>query len=167
VTGGGRAVAGRASGAGDAEMRIGDAAAALGVTTRALRYYEQRGLVTARRAPSGHREYADDDVERLRTVRLLLESGLTIEDVRDMFQLLESAPRAADGADRCPGREVVLRRMAELDQRIARLTELRGRLARRIEDRFEGVFPEGPTAVPASADRPGHEPARAAVRVPG
>ncbi|MEK8171174.1 MerR family transcriptional regulator [Streptomyces sp. M19] len=38
-------------------MRIGDAAAAVGMTTRALRYYEQRGLLTARRTASGQRDY--------------------------------------------------------------------------------------------------------------
>lgn len=43
-------------------MRIGDAAAAAGMTPRALRYYEQQGLVTARRTPSGHRVYDAEDI---------------------------------------------------------------------------------------------------------
>jgi MerR family copper efflux transcriptional regulator len=55
-------------------MRIGDAAAAVGVTTRTLRYYEQRGLVTARRTVSGQREYGAEDVRRLHAVRELLDS---------------------------------------------------------------------------------------------
>ncbi len=73
-------------------MRIGDAAAALGVTTRTLRYYEQRGLVTARRTPSGQREYDEEDVRRLHAVRELLDSGLTIGDVRVLIDILDALP---------------------------------------------------------------------------
>ncbi|NGO73308.1 MerR family transcriptional regulator [Streptomyces boncukensis] len=122
-------------------MRIGDAATALGTTPRALRYYEQRGLLRAARAPSGHREYGAADLERLRTVRLLLESGLTIENVRDILDLPDTPPPLPDDPENCPARDVVLRRIAELDRGIARLMELRARLAERCEDRFAGILP--------------------------
>lgn len=69
-------------------MRIGDAAAAAGMTPRALRYYEQQGLVTARRTPSGHRVYDEEDIRRLRAVRELRDAGLTVGDVRAFAHLL-------------------------------------------------------------------------------
>ncbi|WP_415852623.1 MerR family transcriptional regulator, partial [Streptomyces albus] len=50
-------------------MRIGDAAALVGVTPRALRYYEQRGLLRVRRNAVGHREYDEAELRRLRVVR--------------------------------------------------------------------------------------------------
>ncbi|MFJ9415924.1 MerR family transcriptional regulator [Streptomyces sp. NPDC101227] len=122
-------------------MRIGDAAAAAGLTPRTLRYYEQQGLVTARRTPSGHREYDAEDIRRLRAVRELREAGLTVGDVRAFAHLLATMP---DGgvpelipkdprAGRCAVAEVVARRrLADLDARIARLSQLRGRLAARL-----------------------------------
>ncbi|WP_030373964.1 MerR family transcriptional regulator [Streptomyces rimosus] len=136
-------------------MRIGDAAAAAGMTARALRYYEEQGLVTARRTPSGHRVYAPEDVRRLRTVRELLDAGLTVGDIRSFAPLLDSLPPggvsalfapgngAPDGAgdgladgpghDDCRAAEAVARRrLADLDARIERLTMLRGRLARQL-----------------------------------
>ncbi|MEU7255339.1 MerR family transcriptional regulator [Streptomyces rimosus] len=136
-------------------MRIGDAAAAAGMTARALRYYEEQGLVTARRTPSGHRVYAPEDVRRLRTVRELLDAGLTVGDIRSFAPLLDSLPpggvsalfapgngardAAGDGLADGPGRDdcraaeaVARRRLADLDARIERLTLLRGRLARQL-----------------------------------
>ncbi|MFJ9406130.1 MerR family transcriptional regulator [Streptomyces sp. NPDC101393] len=122
-------------------MRIGDAATAAGMTPRALRYYEQQGLVTARRTPSGHRVYDAEDVRRLRAVRELRDAGLTVGDVREFAHLLRTMP--ANGVpDLIPtGREagpcsavetVARRRLADLDARIEQLSLLRARLAARL-----------------------------------
>ncbi|MFJ6746977.1 MULTISPECIES: MerR family transcriptional regulator [unclassified Streptomyces] len=122
-------------------MRIGDAATAAGMTPRALRYYEQQGLVTARRTPSGHRVYDAEDVRRLRAVRELRDAGLTVGDVREFAHLLRTMP--SNGVpDLIPtGREagpcsavetVARRRLADLDARIEQLSLLRARLAARL-----------------------------------
>ncbi|MEU5029838.1 MerR family transcriptional regulator [Streptomyces milbemycinicus] len=131
-------------------MRIGDAAAAAGLTPRALRYYEERGLLTAHRTSSGHRDYTAEDVRHLRAVRELLTAGLTIEDVRALVSAIEALPAnrrdrpalsepRTDGprADGEPGlctvpNMIVRRRLAYLDERIERLTELRDGLAQRV-----------------------------------
>ncbi|MER7794673.1 MerR family transcriptional regulator [Streptomyces sp. NPDC097640] len=119
-------------------MRIGDAAAAAGLTPRALRYYEQRGLLTARRTPSGHRDYTAEDVRHLRAVRELLTAGLTIEDVRALVAAIEALPAAAEPrTDGEPGlctlpNMIVRRRLTYLDERIERLTELRDGLTQRV-----------------------------------
>jgi len=125
-------------------MRIGDAAAAVGVTTRTLRYYEQRGLVTARRTASGQREYGEEDVRRLHAVRGLLDSGLTIGDVRRLIDIIDALPdsptvpqvRPGPYSDKCVVPQVAIRRLAELDARIRQLTELRDRLADGLDLRF-------------------------------
>ncbi|MFG2223845.1 MerR family transcriptional regulator [Streptomyces sp. NPDC050161] len=125
----------------EGRMRIGDAAAAAGMTPRALRYYEQQGLLTARRTPAGHREYDAEDVRRLRAVRDLREAGLTVGDVRAFAHLLHTLPPSGlpeliprdPGAQRCGAAETVARRrLADLDDRIARLSQLRARLAARL-----------------------------------
>lgn len=132
-------------------MRIGDAAAAAGLTPRALRYYEQQGLIAPRRTPSGHREYGEREVGRLRAVRELLEAGLTIADVGAFLTALDG-PSGGAGPDGCALGKVSARRLAELDARIERLTRLRARLAEGIEDRFE-------TALDPVLGRAGGEPA--------
>ena len=75
-------------------MRIGDAAAAAGTTPRALRFYEENGLLPPPpRTAAGQRVYGPRDVRRLRVIRQLLELGLTVADVRlaaDRLDLLDS-----------------------------------------------------------------------------
>ena len=49
-------------------MRIGELAREAGTTPRTVRYYEEIGLLpeAGSRPAGGHREYGDDDLERLR-----------------------------------------------------------------------------------------------------
>ncbi|MFE2428101.1 MerR family transcriptional regulator [Streptomyces sp. NPDC059373] len=119
-------------------MRIGQAAAAAGLTPRALRYYEERGLLETRRTSAGYREYGPEDVARLRVVRELLEAGLTIADVRAIVPQLRPLPAdgTVDGSPTawpCEAAQTLWRRrLDDLDRRIDRLTRVRERLARGI-----------------------------------
>ncbi|MFK0214772.1 MULTISPECIES: MerR family transcriptional regulator [unclassified Streptomyces] len=142
-------------------MRIGDAAAAAGTTPRALRLYEQRGLLPpADRTPTGQRRYGPDDVERVRVVRELLGLGLTIEDVRACVDRLPQLDAEAIRSRRVPegvcvrASPVVSRRLAALDAEIARLTRRRDALAARA---VTGPGP-GPAA-PEATHRPEPAPA--------
>ncbi|GJF33563.1 hypothetical protein KNE206_62630 [Kitasatospora sp. NE20-6] len=119
-------------------MRIGDAAAAAGTTPRALRLYEQRGLLPPPvRTPSGQRVYGPAEVARVGVIRRLLALGLTIEDLRSRahrLDLLGEDPPAVCATSGGGGPEtftpVVEHRLAVLDTEIARLTRLRDDLAR-------------------------------------
>ncbi|TVT38732.1 MerR family transcriptional regulator [Amycolatopsis rhizosphaerae] len=117
-------------------MRIGDAAAAAGTTPRALRFYEQRGLLPPPpRTQTGQRQYGAREIARVRIIRELLSLGLTVEDVRacaHRLHLLEedALPQYGEGVcTRTSG--VVERRIAALDAEIGRLTRLRDQLAAR------------------------------------
>ena len=117
-------------------MRIGDAAAAAGTTPRALRFYEERGLLPPpARSASGQREYGPRHVSRVRLVRELLGLGLTVEDLRscaDRLHVLEEDSLPEYGGDGCVLTSgIVARRLAALDSEIARLTRLRDALAER------------------------------------
>ena len=57
-------------------MRIGEVAARAGVSVRALRYYEDQGLLASRRTPSGQRRYDAGAVERVGLIRQLYAAGL-------------------------------------------------------------------------------------------
>ncbi|MEU6393685.1 MerR family transcriptional regulator [Streptomyces sp. NPDC046939] len=118
-------------------MRIGDAAAATGTTPRALRFYEERGLLPPpRRTATGQRDYAEQDLARIRVVRQLLSLGLTVADVRacaDRIDLLIAQPDrtcTAPVPGSAPG--IVQLRIDALDAEIERLTTLRARLAQQL-----------------------------------
>lgn len=108
-------------------MRIGELAGATGTTARALRHYEQAGLISSERAHNGYRVYDERAVVRVRNIRRLLAAGLTLDDVRVFLPCLDGDVAAAPPSDR--GLRVALDRLAVLDRRIAAQTEARDRLA--------------------------------------
>ncbi|MEV7521793.1 MerR family transcriptional regulator [Streptomyces sp. NPDC091371] len=126
-------------------MRIGDAAAAAGTTARALRLYEERGLLPPPvRSPSGQRVYGPAEVALVRVIRELLGLGLTIEDLRtraDRLPLLTQDPPPRCGSEGGTGgfAPVVDRRIAALDAEIARLTRRRDELAKLSAGRTRGL----------------------------
>lgn len=53
----------------EALMRIGELAVRVGVSVRALRYYEEQHLLVSERSPSGQRQYQDDAVDRVQLIQ--------------------------------------------------------------------------------------------------
>jgi DNA-binding transcriptional MerR regulator len=87
---------------------IGEAAARLGVSTSALRYYDDRGLVCPRVRRGGRRMYGPEELRRLAFIKLAHRLGLP----------LQTAAAVLDD----PGpswRETVRRQIDELDAVIA------------------------------------------------
>ncbi|MBW4716756.1 MerR family transcriptional regulator [Saccharothrix obliqua] len=62
-------------------MRIGELARRAGVSERALRYYEEQGLLTPERRPSGYRVYREEDVAAVRRIKVLLAAGLSTAQI--------------------------------------------------------------------------------------
>lgn len=108
-------------------MRIGELAEQAGTSTRTLRYYEQHGLLNARRTTNGYRDYDEGDLRLVREIRSLLEIGFNLEDTRPFVDCLRSGH---DSGAQCPAAlQVLARKLADLDDCIAQLTAVRSRLA--------------------------------------
>ncbi|MFJ7153599.1 MerR family transcriptional regulator [Streptomyces sp. NPDC101118] len=126
-------------------MRIGELAARAGTTTRTLRYYESRGLLPARRAVNGYREYGEEDLRLLRQIRTLQDFGFGLEETRPFVDCLRAGHPAGDS---CPASLAVYRRkLAELDELIGQLTDVRQQVARQLasaELAAEAEAPGGP-----------------------
>ncbi len=110
-------------------MQIGEIAAATGISRDTLRFYEKRGLLTARRGGNGYRDYPPDAVDWLRYIRTAQQLGFTLKEIEADLPLL-AAPQAS--AARL--REALQAKLADIDRRIAGLTTLHTELARRLGD---------------------------------
>ncbi|MFJ1795070.1 MerR family transcriptional regulator [Kitasatospora griseola] len=111
-------------------MRIGELAQRAGTTTRALRYYESRGLLPARRGGNGYRAYDEEDLRLLRQIRVLQDFGFELEETRPFVECLQAGHPAGDS---CPASlEVYRAKLAELDAMVARLTEVREQVAAQL-----------------------------------
>ncbi|MEU3060766.1 MerR family transcriptional regulator [Streptomyces subrutilus] len=121
-------------------MRIGELAARAGTSTRTLRYYESRGLLTARRSGNGHRTYDEDDLRLLRQIRTLRDFGFELEETRPFVDCLRAGHPSGDS---CPASLAVYRRkLAELDGLIGQLSAARDHVAHQLS------AAEGPVAHP-------------------
>jgi DNA-binding transcriptional MerR regulator len=111
-------------------MRIGEAASRAGVTTKAIRYYESLGLVTAARLGNGYRDYAEAQVRRIGEIRTLGRLGIPAEQTRPFLDCLDSGQAAGDD---CPASlETYREAIADMDRRIADLSGRRAALADRL-----------------------------------
>ncbi|WP_404963104.1 MerR family transcriptional regulator [Streptomyces sp. 147326] len=114
-------------------MRIGELARTTGTTARALRHYEQAGLISSERAFNGYRVYDDTAAVRVRNIRSLLAVGLTLDDVRVFLPCLDGDVAAAPPSDK--GLRVARERLAVLNERIAAQIRARDRLETALRDR--------------------------------
>jgi MerR family transcriptional regulator, thiopeptide resistance regulator len=102
----------------DSTRLIGDVARDTGITTRALRHYDQLGLLSpSSRTAGGQRCYSTDDIRRLHRIVALRSFGLSLEEIAATL-----STRADDPA------ELIRHHLVVVDERIERAVRLRSRL---------------------------------------
>ena len=112
-------------------MRIGELARRTGATARALRYYEERGLLGPGRGSNGYREYGPEAVMRVRNIRRLLEAGLTSDDVRELDGCLG---RDLDQEPTCQNAVALYaERLAAVERRIDALVDVHRSLRNELD----------------------------------
>src|SRR3954451_17240451 len=101
-------------------MTIGEVSKRSGVAASALRFYEQRGLITSERAGSGHRRYPRPVLRRIAFIVFAQKVGLTLDEIAN--ELAKLPP------DRAPTRSdwnrLTKTWSARIDDRIAELRRL-------------------------------------------
>jgi MerR family redox-sensitive transcriptional activator SoxR len=102
-------------------LTIGEVSRRSGVASSALRFYEERGLLTSERAGSGHRRYPRPVLRRIAFIVFAQRIGLTLEEI--------GAELAKLPPDRAPTRRDWSRLSGKwttrIDERIAELERLR------------------------------------------
>jgi MerR family transcriptional regulator, heat shock protein HspR len=105
---------------------ISVAAELAGMHPQTLRIYERRGLVSPARTQGGNRRYSDADIEQLRRISELAESGMNLAGIRRVMELevenerlraelaeaRQTAERASADAERRQRRDLVPLRQA-------------------------------------------------------
>ncbi|TAM07185.1 MAG: Cu(I)-responsive transcriptional regulator [Paraburkholderia sp.] len=106
-------------------MNIGEAARESGVTAKMIRYYESVGLLAPKgRTASGYRVYGMEEVHVLRFVRQARRLGFLVDDIRLLLALWHDRSRASAEV-----KAIALAHVADLNHRIAELTQMRDTLA--------------------------------------
>ena len=105
-------------------LSIGDLAARTGLSVSAIRFYEQKGLITPDRNEGNQRRYEGSDIRRLSFILIAQQIGLSIEQIKDAMASLPEGrtPTKADWTKISRGFRKTL------DERIAMMERMRERL---------------------------------------
>jgi DNA-binding transcriptional MerR regulator len=126
-------------------LRSGEIARRAGVSADTLRHYERKGLLPKpRRLANGYRAYLPEALDRVLLIQRALGVGFTLDELAG---LLRDRDR---GRPPCRTvRELVARKLGDVDRRLEELAEFRTELSGMLRDWDVRL---------ANAD--GHEPAR-------
>ncbi len=105
-------------------LTIGEVSRRSGVATSALRFYEERGLISSERASSGHRRFPRPVIRRVAFIVFAQRVGLSLDEIREELAKLP--------ADRVPNRRDWARLStawsSRIDERIRELERLKAGL---------------------------------------
>jgi MerR family redox-sensitive transcriptional activator SoxR len=110
-------------------LTIGEVARRSGVAASALRFYEERGLISSERAGSGHRRYPRLVLRRIAFIVFAQRVGLTLDEIATELAKLppDRAPTKRDWSRLSSGwRTRIDDRIAELERLKHGLTECIG-----------------------------------------
>jgi len=110
-------------------IAIGELSRRSAVKVPTIRFYEERGLLpTPERTEGNRRTYGEADVRRLRFIRHARDLGFEVDDIRTLLDLAGHPDRPCGEAD-----AIARRHLADIDDRIMRLTVLRQEVKAMVE----------------------------------
>jgi DNA-binding transcriptional MerR regulator len=107
------------------KLRIGDIASRAGVSSRALRYYEEKHLLMPERTTSGQRVYDISAVDRVLFIQQLFAAGLSSRTILSVLPCIDSGHASPEILDVLVAeRDRIAHGIAELAQTQAQLDRL-------------------------------------------
>lgn len=111
-------------------LKIGDVSKRSGIGIEALRFYEKSGLLDKpSRTFSGYRVYGPEILERLAFIKRAQALGFSLDEIR---RIIDDARTGQSPCDEV--REIVSRRLEELDERMREMRRYRKELADTLEE---------------------------------
>lgn len=111
-------------------LKIGEVSKRSGIGIEALRFYEKSGLLDKpSRTYSGYRVYGPEILERLAFIRRAQALGFSLDEIR---RIIEDARAGQSPCDEV--KEIVSRRLEELDERMREMRRYRRELAETLEE---------------------------------
>lgn len=111
-------------------MKIGEVSKLSGIGIEALRFYERSGLLgNPTRSNSGYRLYDEGVLERLAFIKKAQTLGFSLDEIKRIIHDAQSGSIPCDEV-----REIVRRRLEELDERMREMQRYREELSQTLEE---------------------------------
>ncbi len=112
-------------------MLIKELSLKTGASIRSLRYYESKNLIHANRLENGYRDYDEITVQKVKTIQLYLNLGLTTEDIAHIID----CPALLSDRPLCKAAyELYKEKLEEVNKQISMLQHVRLGLEERINE---------------------------------
>lgn len=111
-------------------MNISQAAAASGLTSKTIRFYEQQGVIPpAARSANGYRIYSEQQLDSLRFIKRSRDMGFSLDESRELLQLSLDPSRSSATV-----KQKAEQQIARIDQQIEALQQMRALLENAARD---------------------------------
>ncbi len=111
-------------------MNISQAAAAAGLTSKTIRFYEQQGIIPpAARSANGYRIYSEQQLDILRFIKRSRDMGFSLDESRELLQLSLDPSRTSASVKHKAEQQIT-----RIDQQIAALQQMRALLESAARD---------------------------------
>jgi len=120
---------------------IGDLARELDVSTRTIRYYEERGLLRPQRTTNTQqRLYTPGDRVRLKLLLRARGLGFRLEDIRELFEIYDATHDERRQGQRL--RQMIVERLQQVETQLRDITDLRDELRDALAAVDRQILPE-------------------------
>ncbi|MDC9604911.1 Cu(I)-responsive transcriptional regulator [Xenorhabdus griffiniae] len=105
-------------------MNISEIARKTGLTSKAIRFYEEKDLITAPgRGDNGYRHYQKRHIDELMLLRQAKEVGFTLEECRELLRLFRNPHRHSADV-----KMATLQKVAEIEKTMLELQKIKEKL---------------------------------------
>lgn len=111
-------------------IKIGELSRFAGIGIETLRFYEKSGLLdTPARTYSGYRMYSSEVLDRLKFIKQAQALGFSLDEIKKVIDDARAGHSPCDEV-----REIVRKRLVELDQRMREMARYRKEMANTLEE---------------------------------
>ncbi len=118
----------------ESAYNIGEAAKILGINKETIRYYEKVGLLgSPNKGENGYRLYTEEDLRKIRFIRVAKNYGFSLKEVSTMFPTIYEDIHCEDKESMM---KILKNKMIEIDQKINKLIDCRNLIVK-LNDNIE------------------------------
>lgn len=111
-------------------MKISQLSKITGASTRSIRHYEKKKLITAVRLENDYREFDESAIKRIRIIQLYLGLGLTTEQIEEILKCEDNGPEDYEFCEEMLG--IYQEKLDQINRQISALEVVKHRLEKQI-----------------------------------